>query len=578
MSNEKQQTTSSSSNNVRFIELSRYELPKAVENKKDDWVLFGDDDNWFNELTELYYNSTTNNAVTNNIVKLIYGKGLKARDARLRPDMYARFKSLFSDDTIKRICADYKIYGNFAIQVLYKGSDIYKCEHIPVQLIRAQKCNDKGVIENYYYSDNWKDTKKFAPVPYPSFDNDKKAEIKILYSGHYSVGQKYYSQVDYFGALPYCKMEWEVSEYLINEVQNSFSPTTVVNFNNGQPDEEKQTLIVNKVQKTLTGSGGKKVVVSFNDNETQRTTVDSIPLNNAPEHYQYLSEEATKKIMLGHNVTSPLIFGIATTTGFSSNADELKNSYILYTNMTIKPLQNTIIEAVEKILKQTDVQLDLQFEGLQPLTSDNELTAEKPQVSLSSNVSVDSLIADSLLELADDDLDDYELIHTCAVDYEKENEMDALIDKANNKKTLLAKIVPSFARRNSEQDNPVFKTRYRYVGDTSEKSREFCIKMTRANKLYRKEDIVAMDNVEVNSGWGAGGTDTYSIWLFKGGGGCHHYWQRETYRRKGTDINSPLAQTVSPATQRKEGYIAPTNDKRVYQRPVDMPNNGFLNR
>jgi hypothetical protein len=99
--------------------------------------------------------------------------------------------------------------------------------------------------------------------------------------------------------------------------------------------------------------------------------------------------------------------------------------------------------------------------------------------------------------------------------------------------------------------------------------------MTNANKLYRKEDIIAMGSQSVNVGWGAKGADNYSIWLYKGGGGCHHRWQREIYLRK-SDVNSPLAKTFTPSQTRKKGEIAPTNNKLVYTRPIDMPNKGFL--
>lgn len=560
------------SNNVNFIQLESYKSPKISESKKNEWVEFGDKNDYFQYLIDRYNGSTTNSSIINNFVKIAYGKGLTARDARLRPTDWARFVSLVSKDTLKNVITDAKLLGNFAFQLLFDNRGaLVQVEHVPFQLLRAEKCNDKGEIEAYYYSDNWQDTKKFPPKRVAAYGF--KGEIQILAGGNYTVGQKYYSNVDYLGALPYAKLEEEIADYLINEVQNSFSPTTVVNFNNGVPPEEEQELITSKVKGTLTGSNGKKVVVAFNSDETKKTTVDSIPLNDAPSHYEYLSDEAMRKIMLGHGVTSPLLFGIATTTGFSSNADELKNSYILYENMVVKPFQQMILDALDEIQVAAKVALDLQFISLQPLTAEGELTKEQVQMSAQD---IDIQIANGLIDLADEDLSDYELIDSSIVDYDKEQELDALIEQANNKKSFLAKIIPSFANRNSEQDNPVFKTRYRYMGETTAKSREFCKKMTAANKLYRKEDIVAMDEVAVNAGWGAGGADTYSIWLYKGGGSCHHYWQRETYRRKGTDINSPLAQTVSPAEQRKEGYIAPTNDKRVYQRPVDMPNNGFL--
>jgi hypothetical protein len=55
-------------------------------------------------------------------------------------------------------------------------------------------------------------------------------------------------------------------------------------------------------------------------------------------------------------------------------------------------------------------------------------------------------------------------------------------------------------------------------------TREFCKKMVTANKIYRKEDIQRMSREVVNAGWGARGADKYDIFLYKGGGACHHKW------------------------------------------------------
>jgi hypothetical protein len=137
--------------------------------------------------------------------------------------------------------------------------------------------------------------------------------------------------------------------YLINEVNNGFSGRAVINFNNGVPSEEQQLLIKQQVLNQLTGTKGEKVIVAFNNNQDSKTTVDSMPVNDAPDLYDTLSKEALSKIMLGHNVTSPLLFGIATTTGFSSNADELQNSYILFDNMVIRPMQELLLDAIDTI-------------------------------------------------------------------------------------------------------------------------------------------------------------------------------------------------------------------------------------
>lgn len=568
-------------NNI--IELSAYTAPEVVENPKLGWVEYGSDNNYYKFLIDRYSHSATNNAVINNISRLVYGKGLSALDASKKPNEYAQFLSMLSNEDMRRAIKDLYMLGQCAFQVHFdKGhKTALKLYHMPIQLLRPEKCNKEGEIVGYYYSDNWEDVKKYVPKRFNAFGQSKD-EVEILYIQPYSVGMKYFSSVDYQGALDYTFLEEKISEYLINDVINGFSPTSIVNFNNGTPTDEQKDEIARNVINKLTGSTGKKVVVSFNESQETQTTIDAIPLNNAPEHYQYLADECRSKILTGHCVTSPLIFGIATTTGFSSNADELKNSVILFDNMVIRPKQDLIIDQLNKILSFNGYSLNLYFKTLQPLefvdlsnAQSTEQVAEETGVQMSA---IDSISLDGFGE--DIDENEWVLVDSRKVDYELEDSLDAELE-ALQEPTLLSKVL-SFvktgtARPNatSEQDGKIFKTRYRYTGNLGDNSRDFCKKMIGANKVYRKEDIIAMGSQAVNEGWGPKGADNYDIWLYKGGGDCHHFWTRETYLKK-SDVNSPLAKKFTAAQSRKAGEIAPTNDKRVYTAPKDMPFNGFL--
>ena len=566
-----------------IIELSRYTAPTISEDKRNEWVNYGEDNNYYQFLIDRYVHSATHNAVVNNICRLIQGKGLSALDANKKPNEYAQMLTLFDEQDIERIIKDLYLLGSASIQVHYDKSHkaIVKAYHIEERLLRPEKCNKDGEIEAYYYSDNWEDTRKFVPNRIPAFGYSNK-EVEILRIMPYSVGMKYFAYPDYVGALDYCVLEEKQSEYLINEVSNSFSPTTIINFNNGDPTEEQIQQIERNVQTQLTGSTGKKVIVSFNKNQDEKTTIDSVPLNDAPDHYRDLSEECRSKILVGHNVTSPLLFGISSTNGFSSNADELKNSAILFDNMVIRPKQQLLINALNKILSFNGISLKLFFKTLQPLEfTDLENAQSKEQVQEETGVELSSHLED-LGEIVDEE--EWMLVDSRKVDYDMEDELDMELERLQEP-TMLSKILnlvsTGTARPNikSEQDGKIFKTRYRYSGNVGANSREFCKKMLQANKVYRKEDIMAMENQPVNKGWGAEGADTYSVWLYKGGGDCHHFWTRETYLKK-SDANSPLAQkiskTLTPAKVRKAGEIAPKNDKRVYQKPTDMPFNGFL--
>ncbi len=174
--------------------------------------------------------------------------------------------------------------------------------------------------------------------------------------------------VDYVGALPYAVLEEEIADYLINDTLNGFSGTKVINFNNGVPDEEKRKQVKNDVLKKLTGARGEKVIVAFNSNKESETTVTDLPLNDAPAHYQYLSEECRSKLIVGHRVTSPMLIGVRETGGgLGNNADEIKTASLLFDNITINSMQEEITDAMDTILAVNDISLNLYFKTLQPL-------------------------------------------------------------------------------------------------------------------------------------------------------------------------------------------------------------------
>ena len=577
------------SDNVHILSLSAYTTPTIQESKRDNWVDFGEDNNFYSFLIDRYTNSTTNSAIINNISRLVYGKGLSALDANRKPNEYAQMMALFNKDCVRKMVIDRKMLGQFAIQVHYndKHDKILKAYHMPVNLLRAEKCNKDGEIEGYYYSDDWTDIKKYAPVRYSAFGTSKD-KVEILFSKPYAVGMKYYAYPDYQGALPYALLEEEIADYLINEVQNGFSGTKVVNFNNGVPTEEQQAIITSKVMNKLTGSRGQKVIVAFNDNAESKTTVEDIPLNDAPEHYTYLSEECLRKIMLGHNVTSPLLFGVASSNGFSSNADELQNSSILFDNMVIRPMQEELLEAFDSILAVNGISLKLYFRTLQPLEfTDLENTQTEEEVVEETGTDGTQLSSqtNALIDLGEDADPSWVLIDEKPVDYDNDDLENENLAK-EPKQSLLSKIVnlvsTGDARPNitDKQDKTIdgvkFVVRYKYEGQLTKNPREFCTAMVKANKLYRKQDILNMENQVVNAGWGPRGTDTYSIWLYKGGGNCHHRWNKQVYAVfEGTALDLPNQRQIAQAKAAKFGYKV-TNPQLVSTRPIDMPNQGFL--
>ena len=334
--------------------------------------------------------------------------------------------------------------GQAAFQVHYTADrkQIKKLYHIPVQLLAPEKCNKDGEIEGYYYSNNWEDVRNYTPKRIPAFGFSKEP-IEILFIQPYSVGMKYFSYVDYQGGLPYAVLEEEISNYLINEVQRGFSGRVVVNFNNGVPPEEQQDIIKSKVVSQLSGTNGHKVIVAFNNNAESKTTVDAMPVNDAPDLYNQLSEECMRKIMLSHNVTSPLMFGIASSNGFSSNADELQNSFVLFDNLVIRPKQDVLLSAIEKCLTFNGITLNLFFKTLKPLeftdlenAQTSEQVAEETGVALSK---LDNEVAKALIDKGEEPNENWLLIDEFPVDYDLDDTENEMLSK-EPKKSLFSKL------------------------------------------------------------------------------------------------------------------------------------------
>jgi len=582
------------SNNIHLLELSTYEAPVITESKRNDWVEYGEDNNYYAHLINMYTNSTTNNAIINNITRLVYGKGLNATDAQVKPNDYAVMMSLFKKQDVRQLVTDLKLLGQCAMQVIYSKDrkKIVNVHHIPVQLLRPEKCNEEGKIEAYYYSDDWSDVKKYEPKRIPAFGCSKDG-LEIYMVKPYSVGMKYFALVDYTGGLPYCDMESDISTYLINEISNGFSGRQMVQFNNGIPSEEQQHQIKNKILNSLSGVKGEKIIVSFNNNSESKASIESVQVADAPDLYSTLSEECLRKIMLAHNVTSPLLFGIASSNGFSSNSDELKDSFALFSNMVIKPMQELLIDAFDEILAYNNISLNLYFKTLKPLEFveigvqvGTEELEEETGVELSE---VNKDLQDFIDLGEDEEQEGFELIDQREVDYDLEEDFDAQVKEWENelkpKQSVLSKIVNlvgtgrAAPNKPSEQDKEVdgvyFKVRYKYVGGGSPE-RKFCKAMMRAAKVYRKEDIIKMESKPVNPGLGEFGSDFYSIWLHHGGARCDHKWERRTYAsfRKNASIGAADSTQVSTNKARKYGYRV-TNEPLVSIKPRDTRTKGY---
>ena len=175
--------------------------------------------------------------------------------------------------------------------------------------------------------------------------------------------------------------------------------------------------------------------------------------------------------------------------------------------------------------------------------------------------------------------DEWELVEKREYD-EKAEDIETWANRlVKEKKTALQKLagfVKSAPNKESKLDKSYYKIRYEYAEKySSGKSRKFCKNMmsrTAKGVVYRKEDIAEASFSGVNKSFGHKGQN-YSLFRFKGGVNCGHFFNENLYRlksktekyiSKGKEVNDIPSSYTPKGKEYKEAKIA----------PKDMANNG----
>lgn len=569
--------------------LPTHELPLFTEKMGRDWVDYGFDNQYGDYLRDLYLGSSIQAAVVNGVSEMIYGDGLDATDREQKPEQWLKTQKLLEnsdEDIMRQLCFDLKLYGQCYVQVIWNRvrTQVAELRFLPAHTVRTGIADSQGRVDCYYVSPDWTRMRepRFAPVKYPALDLEDRSEAAVVYQiKAYQPGIFYYGLPDYVGATNYVELDREISSFHLNNIRNGLFPSMLLSFNNGVPTDEERRTIERHVNDKFSGSGNAgRLLISFNDGSDSAPQLTPVNPNDNDGMYEFLAKECTTKILAGHRVTSPLLFGIrGDGSGFGNNAEELRDSFSLFQNTVIKPYQRTLLDGLQVIFSVNGIDLDFYFKTLKPadfidveavkVQTVDEQEKEGIEQELSATDADIMEAAEWLIGLGEDEDDEYELIDEREVNYDREEEFDAL--------WTFARVPSSNPAGKSEQDTDLIKVRYKYAPEKSgSDSREFCIKMVNAGKVYRKEDILGASNRAVNPGWGPRGANTYDLFFYKGGGSCRHFWSRRTYLKKNNKrVSVNQAQKIIRAAGPDAERLQP-NDPKVAQRPRDMANRGFL--
>lgn len=577
------------------INLSSYVRQESCEKiNRKGWVDYGEKNLFPQYLHELYVSSPTHNALTNTIGQLIASSVLVPGD--------------FEKEHVKA-ARDLKEYGGCYLEVNWSllGDNIASVKHLPFTSVRVSVGDNPTTV---WYSKDWGNMRgDNKPIEIDLYNSSTRKEnpTQVMSVSSVISGNDYYPKPDYIGAVDWIEIESSIAKFHANNVRNNFSPVWAIQHHDGEPTPEEKIQNRALYERTLTGTDGAKLIVTYDGGKEDGVEFKSFETTDEDKKYDFLSRECTDKIMVGHRVTSPSLFGVRVA-GTLGDSSEKEISAGLFDEQVVQPYGKVLYDAYVTLseytgwvgLEQTSSNpfadksdVDQSYTGIQissaleviakvnlgELTVDQAIVIIEKMLGFENDDAV-ALFKDakqSLSAVLTDDLEKFVIDYVSDKGELMGDDWDYFEEDIEDEKnegfyhSLAAVKLYDSTYRNPQDKSPwgdagLYKLRYVYNGRATDKSRAFCKKMvdlTSQGYVYRYEDIIDMGESGVNSQFSPKGASTYNIFEHKGGVNCHHTWKRRIYFRK-TDAGRFKPRSVTPEME---------NDTKVGNNPF-VPQKG----
>lgn len=389
------------------------EVPKIMEKRGKDYILWGEDNEYPDKLVSLINGSAIHNAIIRTKAIMTAGDGFFYNGAQSRKENEDVLRSIGKNpklaefilneadqDSIhtisNKIAQDIHSFGCLSLEVIWNPNHdkIIRVKHLPVKNVRAGK-KVEGKITKYYYHHSWtKQTRQEEPIEYAPFnpESKEKEQIYFLKTG----GLDYYGEPPYIGALTWIKTDYEMGVFHLANIQNGMNPSLAIKFYEKPGSDEDKQSILKAIRREYRGTTNTaKDMVFFSEGKELSPDVEPIQNSNLDKQYLALAELCDRKILTGHQLTSPLLVGISTTGQLSGNT-ELKTAFNIFDNVVIAGYRS-IIERVWNDLGKVNVP-EVTF-GIDPYNPFKEkVTSDQTNPVTTALNSISPLVANKVLD------------------------------------------------------------------------------------------------------------------------------------------------------------------------------------
>jgi len=316
-------------------------LPTFKENKTKGFTTFGEDNLYPQKLIDLYNKSPKHNAIVNQKSSYIAGESFEiyADDTLNKAKAFDKLRNINAFEDYEsfntKISQDFELFDGYYIEVIWNKAktEIAELYHLPFQNVRLSK-------DCAYYSEDWGNSRE-AVVEYPLFNPTTRENKQVYAFKMYRAGQGKYPLPSYIGALKYIEIDVEIGNYYLSNIKNGFFAQTVIQMFKGQPTPEEMRIAKRRFKKNYQGaeaeeSGG--LIIMYNEQNEKPAEITNLQPSDFDKQFQQLNDQVQEEIFVGHRVSTPVIFGIATP-GTLGQRNEIIEGYELFQTSYIEPRQ-----------------------------------------------------------------------------------------------------------------------------------------------------------------------------------------------------------------------------------------------
>lgn len=306
-----------------YIEISIPQpIQKEISGKK--YIPYGRSNDYPTYLLGCYKECSTLKAIIDGNVNFVLGdevrfNGEKASDEQM--------------EQLRELVRDYYIFGYGFMQALANPlGDVKDLVRLPAEYVRCDKYH-----QAFWFSEKWNKGGTQNAFVYPLFSRETTNGVLML-----GKGREVYPQPLWSASVKDVEIEKNIEEFHLSELENNFLSSAIVNFNNGVPtDKEKEEIEKNMREKFSGSKNGGRLMLSFNNNVQNRTTIDRLSSDNFDTRYTELAKRSREQIFIAFKA-QPILFGLTseTSTGFSTH--EFNELFRLYNKVMISPVQDML--------------------------------------------------------------------------------------------------------------------------------------------------------------------------------------------------------------------------------------------